>query len=849
MYKNLFICWILVLSATACFAVEKSLDQYLVADNNNFSVYYQVTTKKLWANAEISSSKPSQQEVTINACKGETEIFTLFFKVKKNLEKINIVISDLKHKSENSMLKKGIFSSQLLGTVNALDNKGKKRLAFDKVYNTSKTKLLKGKSSAFMIKLKIPYNIKSGYYNGNISILADKKQLAVIPIKIKIYDFALSPKGNLLFNAGLPKYKASSNPLKRKKGDQDLPVNISQVKATWIKQLNKDRIFTHNASIAKPILTKQDGKYILDFTKFDKQVDELIKKKVLFRARTPFLYIIGGHYWYPLEKYFGDITSPPGDKTKRPGSTYLENDNLRLDFLEAYIDVAKQVNAHINKKAYRPYFIDVLCDEPAIRLKSLVKKIGKALVKAVPDIQLAILGMPVLSAQLKEFRGIQKHLFIVDKYVEQVYPNGRFDKKNDEILEVYSLYSALTLDNEPLYSRLLFWWAWNVRADCMWYWVIGQWSRPSPLNCYGGNGGFYLVYPNKQNINSEFLTGIRYEQFREGLEDFEYLVELEKRFSKARKELKGTIKEFPDKTRSDEFAQQLVPSHRFLDRWVSDSNKYIKVKKALFDEIETINTAPLILTKSSIPDGATTENSKVSLTGLVNSKANISIDGKVVKNVNGRFSYIKNLKMGKNTLRVSVTKGSKKKIIKRVYYRKKKLKFKKIINDDFSLQNSSYNGLEYWKCYDWGRKNGSGKATPPELVLKGQVKKDGDASIKSGYIRPLSTHSGMSRTCKLEPPPNGKISFYFYTLNDVQFKLKIEVFGKLNGKKVKMQKWLPAEETGNFNKYTVNFNQLSKYQPGVVVNNISIFVIETKNSTQDWRYWIDDFKVEYPVKK
>jgi hypothetical protein len=188
-------------------AVEKSLDQYLVADNNSFSVYYQVTTKKLWANAEISSSNHSQQEVTINACKGETEIFTLFFKVKKNLEKINIVISDLKHKSEKSMLKKGIFSSHLLGTVKALDNKGKKRLAFDKVHNTSKTNLLKGKRSAFMIKLKIPYNIKSGYYNGNISILADKKKLAVIPIKIKIYDFTLSPKGHLLFNAGLPKLK------------------------------------------------------------------------------------------------------------------------------------------------------------------------------------------------------------------------------------------------------------------------------------------------------------------------------------------------------------------------------------------------------------------------------------------------------------------------------------------------------------------------------------------------------------------------------------------------------------------------------------------------------------------
>jgi hypothetical protein len=64
-----------------------------------------------------------------------------------------------------------------------------------------------------------------------------------------------------------------------------------------------------------------------------------------------------------------------------------------------------------------------------------------------------------------------------------------------------------------------------------------------------------------------------------------------------------------------------------------------------------------------------------------------------------------------------------------------------------------------------------------------------------------------------------------------------------------MQKWCPAEETGKFNHYTVNFNQLSKYQPGVVVNSMAIFVIEAEDTKQDWRYWIDDFKVEYPVKK
>ncbi len=94
MCKIIFFCWISILSTITCFAVEKPLDQYLVADNNSFSVYYQVTTKKLWANTEISSSKFSKEKITINACKGETEIFTLFFKVKKNLENINITISD-----------------------------------------------------------------------------------------------------------------------------------------------------------------------------------------------------------------------------------------------------------------------------------------------------------------------------------------------------------------------------------------------------------------------------------------------------------------------------------------------------------------------------------------------------------------------------------------------------------------------------------------------------------------------------------------------------------------------------------------------------------------------------------
>ncbi|MCF6174526.1 MAG: DUF4091 domain-containing protein [Victivallaceae bacterium] len=846
--KSYFIFFVtLFLLACQLVAIEKSLDRYLVADNKDFSVYYQVTTKKLWADDKTSVVYAEPQVITLNACKGETEVFILFFELKKSLEQINITVSDLKNSVNQSIIKKDIFTVHLLGKVAALDARGKKRLAFDKIYNVNEYDLKNGKRSAFMIKFRIPYEVETGYYRATIFIAAAEKQLTQIPIKIKVYDFSLSKKVNLRFSAGFPKYKTSTNPLKRKPDDQTLPVDMAKVRSIWIKQLNNDRLSTQNTSIPTPGLTKENGKYILDFTQFDKRIDELIKQKVLFRARTPFLYFLGGHYWYPLERYFGDITSPAGDKTKRPGSTYLENTNLRPEFLTGYLDVAKQVNEHINKKGYRPHFFDVLCDEPAIQLKGLVGRLGKALVETVPDIQLSMLGMPSSASEFKEYRGIQTHLFISDAAFEMVFPKGFVDKKSNEIFEVYSLYSALQLDKEPLFARLMFWWAWKIRADSMWYWVIAEWSRPTPLTCYGGNGGFYVVYPDEKNVNSAFLTGIRYEQFREGLEDYEYLLELSKRSEAVRKKLNGARENFPDRRRSDELVGQLIISRGFLDGWVSDSNKYITVKQQLFDEITAINQEPLVLITSDLFDGAKTEANKVTLKGLADSKAVISINGKLVENTNGHFEFSQNLKNGANIVTILVKQGSKQKQLIRVYHRQKQQRFKTIINDDFTFKNGSYNGLDNWQCYDWGRGLGLGQFKPAEITTNGQVKATGDPSLKSGHIRPAATHSGLSRQCELTPPADGRISFNFYTLNDIQFKLKIEVFGKLNGKKVKMQKWFPSEETGMFNRYTVKFDQLSKYQPGVVVNGMAIFVIETKETRQDWRYWIDDFKVEYPL--
>lgn len=826
---------------------KRTVDRYLVADDKDFAVDYQSTTKKLWADDKISVVNAEPQVITLNACKGESEIFILFFEPKKNLEQVNITISDLKNSVDQSIIKKDIFTVHVLGKVAALDARGEKRLAFDKIYNVNECDLKNGERSAFMIKFRIPYGVEPGCYRASIFIAAAETQLVQIPLEIKIYDFNLSKKVHLRFSAGFPKYKPSKNPLKRRPGDQTLSVDLAKVRPIWIKQLNNDRLYTQNVVIPPPGLTKEKGKYILDFTQFDKRIDELIKQKILFRARTPFLYFLGGHYWYPMEKYFGDLTSPAGDKTKRAGCAYLRNTNLRPEFLTGYLDVAKQVNEHINKKGYRPYFSDVLCDEPAIQLKGLVEKVGKALVENIPGIQPTMLGMPSSAAEFKEFRGIQKHLFINDSAFEMVFPQGFNDKKSSEILEVYGLNSALRLDKEPLFARLMFWWAWKMRVDSMWYWVLAEWSRPTPLTCYGGNSGFYVVYPDEKNVNSAFLTSIRYEQFREGLEDYEYLLELSKRSEAVRKKLNGARKDFPDRRRSDELAGQLIPLRGYLDGWVSDSNKYSIVKQRLFDEITAINQEPLVLIASDLFDGAKTQARKVTLKGLADSKAIISINGKLVDNTNGHFEFSQNLKNGANILTILVKRGLKEKQLTRVYYRQKQQHFKTIINDDFTFENGAYNGLDNWRCFDWGRKVGFGEFKSPEITTAVQVKTAGDPSMKSGHIRPDATHSGLRRKCELTPPADGRISFNFYTLNDIQFKLKIEVYGKLNGKKVKMQKWLPSEETGMFNRYSVNFNQLSKYQPGVVVNSIAIFVMETKETKQDWRYWIDDFKVEYPL--
>jgi hypothetical protein len=833
--------------AFPCTAEEQALDRYLVGDNQSFSVYYQVTTKKLWVDEVISTTGIEPRNTSFNCCKGETEIFIIFFDVKEDLTDISLSFSDLVNQNTGTNISNEIFSNQIIEPVNAIDSNNINRLAFDKITNSSVSSFISGQRTAFMIKVVIPDDIETGDYSGIISVVNNGDNLIQLPLAMHIADFKLSEQVNFIFEAGFPKYEASTNPLKRLPDDQDLPVDLAIVRNSWITQLNNDRIYTQNAGIVSPNLTNDGESYNLDFTQFDIQVDDLIQRGVLFRSRTPYLFFLTGHYWYTLEQYFGDITSPAGDKTLRDGMTFLDNCNLLPGFLTGYLDVARQINDHITAKGYRPYFYDVFCDEPAINLKDLVKQVSTALVNAVPDIRLTMLGMPSSTAEFNEYRGIQNHLFIPDNAFELVFPDGGFDKNPDEHLEVYSLYSALTLDKEPLYARLLFWWAWNIRADSMWYWIIAEWSRPDPLTCYGGNGGFYLVYPNEQNINSEFLTGIRYEQLREGLEDYEYLLELATRFAAVRNELNGDVNDFPDKTRSDELARRLVPDHRYLDEWITDSNEYIKVKAILFHEIETIANEPLILTKSKILDGAKTESSSVILNGLVDYETTVTIDGRQIMTTNGHFQYIKYLEMGENIISIVVKKGDDEKIVTRTFYRINQPTFKEIINDDFLFIDGAYRGLENWTCYDWGAENDMGEVTTPEIVLEGQVKSSGDPSIKSSYIRPLSTHSGMHRACQLVPPPEGRISFNFYTLNDIQFRLKIEVLGSLNGSTVKMQKWFPAEDTGIFNNYSVDFNQLSDYQAGVVVSKISIYVVEDEDTQADWRYWIDDFKVEYPV--
>jgi hypothetical protein len=245
----------------------------------------------------------------------------------------------------------------------------------------------------------------------------------------------------------------------------------------------------------------------------------------------------------------------------------------------------------------------------------------------------------------------------------------KWQKKGNELwfytVGIYqgSLLPNKTIDVPLMDCRVMHWLNYKYDAVGYLHWGWNQWDeKENPFENVGMHiGDAWHVYPSKDGV----LNSLRWEEMRNGIQDYEYFWMLENKIQTLKDSLGTRFSWINPKQRGKEIAGQVIQG--FADR-TNDPRVVNNAKMQIIKELLDFNTSPRIYVQTNpVENSGMTTNSSVEVFGWTEPGTKIVINGKELPvSKQGLFLELFQLSTDDNTIRVEAT-GSKgvKKIVRK----------------------------------------------------------------------------------------------------------------------------------------------------------------------------------------
>ncbi len=260
------------------------------------------------------------------------------------------------------------------------------------------------------------------------------------------------------------------------------------------------------------------------------------------------------------------------------------------------------------------------------------------------DLEVAVPKLDYLESNFDIYKKGQQQGAELWFYTVGIYQSGKFPNK--------------TIDMPLIGNRVLHWLNYRYDLTGFLHWGWNQWISDDPFEDAGKHvGDGWHVYPAKNGL----LNSLRWEQMRNGIQDYEYLWMLENEIRHLKDSL-GTRFHWIDPTqRGKEIASKVVKSLRDYTR---DPQVLYNAREEVLQELMDFNSAPGLYVQTNPP-----ENTAVQVNGWVGEVfgwtepgTNIEIDGdQVPVDKQGLFMYNVKILQDKNyvTIKASSVDGNK----------------------------------------------------------------------------------------------------------------------------------------------------------------------------------------------
>ena len=473
------------------------------------------------------------------------------------------------------------------------------------------------------LTIHVPKGIAGGIYRGTVTVTAEGFEKRV-PLELTVFPFELPDKRHLFVTHWFHPSRIARHHKVEVWSD-----GFWRILAKYAENLAAHRQNVIEVPWNLIEVTREaDGKLTCDFTRFDRYIRVFEEAGAADMIELTHVGHFGKGGWSGSEIVLGKLSAMDAKTKKRVSLDFEAGLGPFLAALEKHLEETgrlKKSAIHIadeasinNIESFRKVSAKVRAAAPRLRRMDAIETI---------DFSGALeIWVPKLSHYerwrdaYEELRGNNEFWFYICCHpYGPHYPNRFVD---------------LPLAN----VRVLHWI--NFEADLKGYlhWALIPWSGDAfaapPKNWSPGDDR--ILYPGKDGP----INGIRWEMQRESLEDFEYLHLLCVKTDELKKKL-GDVADFLHTSRrGKELCRRIVPSIGNINR---DPETILKTRRAIADEIATLDAKPLLLFETEPPEGTPLIAGPITVEvrGITEPGATVKVNGGTVSvRPDGRFAKV-----------------------------------------------------------------------------------------------------------------------------------------------------------------------------------------------------------------
>lgn len=439
--------------------------------------------------------KQKGQQLQMSAAGDEYDTLQLCLRADKELKNVSVSFSDLQGpgKLPASVLRAnlvGLIAVQKPTSGHALTGPTPDPLLPDKSFT-----IPGGQTRSIWITLHVPRNTAAGDYKGQIVLQAAEGLRAVIPLSVHVYGFNLPER---------PTLRTIARIWAKHEGYESL----------FLKNLQDHRC--SGTSYLGGIKTeRRNGNIIVDVSGLPEALEQRLRPYGFTVFNVPNIFL-------------GDWSGLYNKEGKWMGLPVFT-----AEFDEAFRSYCRQVGAALRQEGVLPYALWQVWDEPHDEWIAKAAHLARLVKEAVPD------------AQVYMTAGVCPELIeLVDIWCLP-WPNeynawAEQARARGATLWAYenSLYS-LDVADSSLLMRSYLWRLKRYDIKGVEWWAVSQWrSDPwtEPNQYAPQNGGGFFLYPTPDRTGAP-IDSLRWEMYREGVEDYDILTLLAESQDKALQQL------------------------------------------------------------------------------------------------------------------------------------------------------------------------------------------------------------------------------------------------------------------------------------------------------------------------